>query len=244
MFSNILNNATKYTPEHGHITLSLTVRASEVEVAIEDDGIGVDPTLLPHLFELFTQAERSPDRAQGGLGLVRSLVELHEGSVVGESAGAGKGSKFIVRLPRAVNLEPKKMTPPQSEARPASSLRILVVDDNIDAAHTLAMLLELQGHQAQVEYDGSAALMHIKRYVPQVMILDIGLPDMDGYELAKRVRASAEAAGTALIALTGYGQSDDRARSSMAGFDYHLVKPVSAQELLTVLAEVEQTQKQ
>ncbi|HEY7773372.1 MAG TPA: PAS domain-containing protein [Marinagarivorans sp.] len=242
VIANILNNANRYTPEHGHISLRINASPDEVAIVIEDDGIGVDKNLLPHMFDLFTQAERSPDRAQGGLGLglalVKSLVDLHQGSVTGESEGAHKGSIFTVRLPRTEQAQALTATTTSDHHADAPGLDILIVDDNVDAAQALAMLLELQGHRTQVEYRATAALERIAQGAPHAMILDIGLPDMDGYALARKIRAEPLSSGATLIALTGYGQSEDRARSKQAGFDHHLVKPVVTKDLLAILGAI------
>jgi signal transduction histidine kinase len=238
IITNLLNNAAKYTPEHGKIELELTQGADSVQLTVRDNGIGIDSALLPHVFDLFVQGERSPDRGQGGLGLglslVKSLVELHSGAVDGASAGAGSGSQFTVRLPRA-NVPPNvPVTAPAFAA--STGLDILVVDDNADAAETLSMYLEALGHQISIAADGASALELAGRKVPRVLLLDIGLPDIDGYELARRLRAVPRTAGATLIALTGYGQPGDRERSRSAGFDYHLTKPVDANALARLLA--------
>jgi signal transduction histidine kinase len=238
IITNLLNNAAKYTPEHGKIELELTQGADSVQLTVRDNGIGIDSALLPHVFDLFVQGERSPDRGQGGLGLglslVKSLVELHSGAVDGASAGAGSGSQFTVRLPRANVPRSVPVTAPAFAA--STGLDILVVDDNADAAETLSMYLEALGHQISIAADGASALELAGRKVPRVLLLDIGLPDIDGYELARRLRAVPRTAGATLIALTGYGQPADRERSRSAGFDYHLTKPVDANALARLLA--------
>lgn len=240
--ANILNNANRYTPEHGSIQLRLEADAEHIEISVQDDGIGVDEKLLPHMFDLFTQAERSPDRAQGGLGvglaLVKSLVELHGGSVTGHSDGANKGSLFTVTLPRLLQSQLISSSTDSEREQNTRSLDILIVDDNIDAAEALAMLLEIHGHRPRVDSRGSTALKGMAGEIPQAMILDIGLPDMDGYELARKIRDLPGGAGTTLIALTGYGKNEDRERSKIAGFDHHLVKPVVINELMTILSDV------
>jgi CheY-like chemotaxis protein len=194
---------------------------------------------------LFTQGERSPDRAQGGLGLglalVKSLVELHGGSVSAYSAGPGQGSEFTLRLPLSAQQQEdagrhEALQNAGATATPAS--RLMLVDDNVDAANTLAMLLELQGYAVSVEYRAHDALARAARDAPRACLLDIGLPDMDGYELARQLRAQASTADAVLIALTGYGQAQDRERSELAGFDHHLVKPVEIDRLTALLAQV------
>ncbi|HUP29887.1 MAG TPA: PAS domain-containing protein [Usitatibacter sp.] len=239
---NLLNNAAKYTPPRGEIALRLDVRDAEAHLTVRDNGLGIEPALLPRVFELFTQAARTPDRAQGGLGiglaLVRSIAQLHDGSVAARSEGSGKGSEFELTLPLAVSgavENPALQTRIQSRGGP---VRIMVVDDNLDAAQTLAMLLESVGHQVEVEDDPRRVLERAETCGAQVFILDIGLPHMDGHELAMRLRRLPATAPATLIALTGYGQDRDRAASRAAGFDYHFVKPVDLEELAAALAAV------
>ncbi len=244
VMTNLLNNAAKYTPNGGDISLTVDSTASEAVMRVSDTGVGIDSDLLPHVFELFSQAERSPDRSQGGLGLglalVKSLVELHEGSVSAYSGGAGKGSEFVVRLPRPV--EPAIVhagssgTQEASIQAPAAAWHVIVVDDNVDAAHSLAMLLEAWGHSVAVAHDGRSALERARAETPHIMLLDIGLPDMDGYALARHLRAASATANTVLIALTGYGKQEDRERSRDAGFDHHLVKPTNPVQLAALFA--------
>jgi len=245
VFSNLLNNAAKYTAPEGHITLRVDADARYIEVAVEDDGIGISPTLLPHIFDLFTQAERSPDRSQGGLGLglalVKSLVELQRGEVSARSKGPGKGSTFTVRLPR---VEERGSNSGQRSARsdlPRSTnkTRVLIVDDNEDAAEMLSLLLESQGHEVWVCHHASDALSRAKQSSPTILFLDIGLPDMDGYELARRLRLLPETARSLLVAVTGYGQPQDKERALQAGFDHHLVKPVKLGDVLGLLTKID-----
>ena len=241
--ANILNNAAKYTPEGGSISLAAEATARDVCIIVTDNGIGMAPQLAARAFDLFAQAERSPDRSSGGLGLglalVRSLVELHGGSVACDSAGEGQGSRFTVRLPRL----PAGQGPAQPEARAGTAhdvggaLRIMVVDDNVDAASMLAMLLEIDGHEVAVEHHPHPALERARAAPPQVCLLDIGLPDMDGKELAQRLRAQPETANSLLVAITGYGQDRDRACALDAGFDHYLVKPIDTARLGDILAE-------
>jgi PAS domain S-box-containing protein len=239
---NLLNNAAKYTREGGQIQLTTEVHSSHVLIQVVDNGIGMAPELVSRAFDMFTQAERSPDRSSGGLGLglalVRSLVQLHRGTVSCESAGPGKGSTFTVCLPRLFTEAPQMEVPvadPASQKR-AAPLRILVVDDNVDAASMLSMLLEAGGHEVMTEHGARAALARAEAEAPQVCILDIGLPEMDGNELAQRLRAMPQTAGAMLIAVTGYGQESDRQQTLAAGFDHHLVKPVDAGELSALFA--------
>jgi CheY-like chemotaxis protein len=246
VISNILNNAAKYTPPGGRIVLAVTVGAGRVTVAVRDNGVGIAPEVLPYIFDLFTQAERTPDRSQGGLGiglaLVKSLVALHGGTVHAHSDGLGRGSEFSVSLPcvaRAPAQAPDAGTGDADAAQDNGNLRVLVVDDNADAAQMLAALLEVQGHAVSVEYDARGALARAQDEHPDVLLLDIGLPDMDGYELARRLRAQPENAGATLVALSGYGQNQDRKEAQQAGFDHYLVKPADLNEVNEVLAQAE-----
>jgi len=239
--SNILNNAAKYTPSGGRIVLRVRSEDGEAVISVCDNGQGIEPQMLPYIFDLFTQAERTPDRSQGGLGiglaLVKSLVALHGGRVAAYSEGPNKGSEFLIRLP-LLQCAPGEQEAAHEERPHDGPVRVLVVDDNADAAQMLATLLEAHGHSVSVEYDGTSGLARALRERPEVMLLDIGLPDMDGHELARRLRASPDTANATLIALTGYGQSEDRERARQAGFDRHLVKPADLSELLRILAEV------
>jgi signal transduction histidine kinase/CheY-like chemotaxis protein len=252
IFANLLNNATKYTPHGGEIALRMTAAQDHVDVSVRDNGIGIDSTLLPHVFDLFIQGERSSDRAQGGLGLglalVKSLVERHGGKVEAHSAGPGGGSEFMVRLPRhhgVVVAAPGaaaiagKPSGPGAIAGHAPSLPIMIVDDNADAAHTLSLFLEARGHKVRVAFNGRTALEMASHDPPRVLLLDIGLPDIDGLDLARSLRALPRTADSVFIALTGYGQPEDRERSRAAGFDHHLTKPVDADRLAGLLAGVE-----
>jgi PAS domain S-box-containing protein len=241
VISNILNNAAKYTAPGGSILLAVTVDESRVFITVRDNGVGIAPEVLPYIFDLFTQAERTPDRSQGGLGiglaLVKSLVALHGGSVHAGSAGLGQGSEFSLCLPRVAAPAPEDDPGSRPDAaHDAGHLRVMVVDDNVDAAQMLAALLEVQGHALSVEYDGQGALERARRERPEVLLLDIGLPDMDGYELARRLRAQPESAHATLVALTGYGQRQDREQAHDAGFDHYLVKPADLGEVAEVLA--------
>jgi len=246
--ANLLGNATKYTPEGGHIQLQLVEVGGDWELNVSDDGIGMEPRLVERVFDLFTQAERTPDRSQGGLGLglalAKSLVELHGGSVGARSPGLGHGSTFTVRLPRhrqeslplPVHLPPHLSAgAPLLDAAP-NPLRILVVDDNLDAAHTLNLFLRATGHEVEIAYCGVDAIEIAKVFAPQVCILDIGLPDMDGNELARRLRRLPQTSGATLVAATGYGRQQDRDAASQAGFDHYLVKPVNTLQLGELLA--------
>lgn len=242
VISNILNNAAKYTAPGGRITLSVTVDEERVHVAVRDNGVGIVPDILPYIFDLFTQAERTPDRSQGGLGiglaLVKSLVTLHGGTVSAKSGGLGQGSEFCICLPRLASLGGAAEDEVAAAGmRAPGALRVMVVDDNVDAAQMLAALLEVQGHAVSVEYDARGALERAQRERPDVLLLDIGLPDMDGYELARCLRSQAGGARATLVALTGYGQSQDRKEAEEAGFDHYLVKPADMDQVNEVLAE-------
>jgi PAS domain S-box-containing protein len=244
VIANILNNAAKYTQEGGKIELRADVQTSRVLIAVIDNGIGMASEMAARAFDLFSQAERTSDRASGGLGLglalVKSLVELHDGTVACESQGIGKGSQFTVCLPRLS--VPEGHDRPQETGRDlpemSASLRIMVVDDNVDAATMLAMLLDAVGHQVVVEHLPGRALERAQMASPQVCLLDIGLPDMDGNELAQRLRAQPETAHAVLVAITGYGQESDREKALAASFDHHLVKPIDTKELYRILATI------
>jgi PAS domain S-box-containing protein len=244
IMTNLLNNAAKYTLDGGDIVLAVGVYPETVEFSIRDTGLGISPDLLPHVFELFTQAERSPDRSQGGLGLglalVSSLVDLHGGSVHAYSQGSGRGSTFTVRLQRHIEDSdlPGIDRNRDAAAAPAEALRLMIIDDNADAAHSLAVLMEAEGHHVTIEYSARSALEHALTEAPQVFLLDIGLPDIDGYELARQLRMQPEMADAVLIAVTGYGREEDREQSHAAGFDHHLVKPANLHTLSAILAGV------
>ena len=243
VFSNILTNAAKYTPAGGKIALEVAVAYRQARVVVRDNGVGMSESLLPHIFDIFTQAERTPDRTQGGLGLglalVKNLIDLLGGSVTARSDGPGRGSEFTVLLPlldQAAQRAPA--SPPPSVVSRVQAMHIMVVDDNVDAATTVAMLLELDGHTVSMAHTAEDALAHLAAGSlpqPQAFLLDIGLPGMDGFELARRLRAAPATSGATLIALTGYGQPQDREKSKAAGFDHHIEKPVDPDRLLALL---------
>jgi PAS domain S-box-containing protein len=241
---NLLDNAIKYTDDGGRIWLRARVEADEVVIVVEDSGVGVDPELLPHVFDLFIQADRSLERKQGGLGLgltlVRRLVEMHGGRVEAASAGPGFGSAFTIRLPCLAAEEVVEAAPaaePAEAARPAGpARRILVVDDHQDSTDSLALFLRLRGHEVRTAQDGPTALDEIERYRPEVVFLDLGLPGMSGYDVARRVRMRTDLGPLQLVALTGYGTDGDRQKTRDAGFDVHLAKPVDPRAVDALLA--------
>jgi PAS domain S-box-containing protein len=244
IISNLLNNSAKYTPDGGRITVRTELTDDEVELVVEDNGAGIAPDLQPAVFELFSQAERTPDRTQGGLGLglalVKNLVELHGGTVGCYSAGVGMGSRFTVSLPRtsARRVAAAPLASKPAGAR-AGGLKIMVVDDNVDAAEMLEIMLDSVGYQVVAEHNAGNALRRAHGgEALDVAILDIGLPDIDGYELAIRLRADSRSAGMVLVALTGYGQASDREKGIAAGFDHYLVKPVSPATLINLIGEL------
>ncbi len=260
--ANVLGNAAKYTDTGGKICLSAAVRGSDVEIRVRDNGIGIKPELLPHVFELFTQLDRNDGRTQGGLGiglaLVQRLIQMHGGEVSAASEGPGQGAEFVIRLPLLrEEAEPAQSRPPSvPEAAPSGSemasvvaplvsketarmaRRILIADDNNDALESLATLLELSGHEVYTATNGGTALQCAERHLPEVALLDIGMPMLDGYEVAKRIRAQPWGQRITLVALTGWGQDSDRRRSREAGFDSHLVKPLDLDTLTDLLARL------
>ncbi|MEP7056858.1 MAG: response regulator [Caldimonas sp.] len=238
--ANLLNNASKYTEEGGAIELELVVPTEgHALINVSDNGIGIDAELLPNVFELFEQGKRTLDRSQGGLGvgltLVRRLVELHGGSVDVSSDGAGRGSQFRIRLPCVSEAIDPDAESPEVTAKATVGCRVLVVDDNRDAAEAAAVFLSMAGHEVKAVGDGAEALASAPVFAPDIVVLDIGLPNMDGYEVARRLRAVPETRTSLLIALTGYGQRGDRDRAHEAGFDHHLTKPAEPDELLALI---------
>ncbi len=235
---NILSNAAKYTDPGGKIEVRMRAEGSSVVVEVTDTGVGISPELLPNVFDLFVQSDRTLDRAQGGLGVglsvVKRLVEMHGGQATARSSGLGTGSTFEIRLPRV----PRTQAAAPRAAIKVPPRRVLIVDDNADAADSLAELLRMQGHETHTVYSGKEALACIESFKPDVALLDIGLPEMNGYELARHLRAMPELKGMRLVALTGYGQVEDQMRASVAGFDDHLVKPVELRSLERSLAGI------
>jgi CheY-like chemotaxis protein len=245
VFTNLLTNAAKYTDPGGHIWVSVKANNGSVIVEVRDSGQGIEPDLLPHVFDLFVQGMQTAERAVGGLGLgltlVRSLVTLHGGTVEAHSEGRGKGSTFRVSLPRLLKMpaapvkDPLAITPVTNGARQ----RILIVDDNVDARDLLSEILVALGHEVKTAPDGIAALELIESFRPDVSILDIGLPVMDGFELATRIRERMKQATPSLIALSGYAQESDQKRSQEVGFERHLVKPVDVKLLVDSISELQ-----
>ena len=240
--TNLLNNSAKYTPRGGHVRLALGLDGGAAVVTVSDDGVGIPAAMLGRVFDMFTQVDRALEKTTGGLGiglsLVKGLVEMHGGAVEARSGGEGRGSEFVVRLPVA----PAAVDPPPpadggaAGAVPAGGRRVLVVDDSEDAADSLGQLLELLGHEVRTAYDGEAGVEAARAFRPDVVLMDIGMPKLNGYEAARRIRGQAWGAGMVLVAQTGWGQDDDRRKTTAAGFDYHLVKPVDPPALLKLLA--------
>ncbi|HSN88902.1 MAG TPA: ATP-binding protein [Thermoanaerobaculia bacterium] len=237
---NLLNNAAKFTEPGGRIWLEVEAAGGQAIVRVRDTGVGIPPDLLPNIFEPFVQGNSGLDRAQGGLGigltLVRSLVEMHGGRVAASSEGSGRGTELEAFLPQVARAELPAPLGQGAGEGPGALRRVLVVDDNQDAAETVALILELWGHEVRTVFDGPAALEAAPLFLPEVILLDIGLPGLDGYEVARRLRADPRQDGVLLIAMTGYGQDKDRALSQEAGFSHHLVKPVDPATLRTLLA--------
>jgi len=245
ILSNLLSNAARYTPGEGTIEIAVAREGSEAVVRVRDDGIGIRPEMLDRIFDLFAQADRLPGSVQEGLGigltLVRKLVGLHAGAVSAASEGPDRGSEFVVRLPAlpvAAVPRPRAAAAPTTDTR-AEPRRVLVVDDNVDSAESLAMLLQIGGHTVWMAHDGPSALVAAREHRPELVLLDIGLPaGMDGYEVAKRMRPADATSRPVIVALTGYGQAEDKRRAEEAGFDRHLVKPVDIQQLRAILREL------
>ncbi|HEV3263804.1 MAG TPA: ATP-binding protein, partial [Gemmataceae bacterium] len=241
VFCNLLNNSAKYMDRGGHIRLTAVRDGSDVLVSVKDTGIGIAAEQLPRIFQMFSQVEGSLERSQGGLGigltLVKRLVEMHGGSIEARSEGPGRGAEFVLRLPAAVGAAGPPPAGGNGEAAaPKSSLRILIVDDNRDSADSLVMLLRLMGNDTRTAYDGQQGVDVAGEFRPDVALLDIGLPKLDGYEACRRIRGEPWGKNVVLVAVTGWGQEEDRRRSHEAGFDYHMVKPVDPDALMKLLA--------
>ncbi|MEO8875436.1 MAG: ATP-binding protein, partial [Polyangiaceae bacterium] len=240
--ANLLTNAARYTEPGGVISVHAERVGEEIVIVVKDNGVGISPELLPRVFDLFVQGQQKTDRKEGGLGLgltlVKSLVSMQGGVVEARSPGPGKGSEFEIRLPTSskTNVEPHTPPPTSTTTKPVKSKRILVVDDNVDSAEMMSMMLESVGYEVAMAHDGPEALAAIENFTPDVALLDIGLPVMTGYELGERLHATPQGKNCRLIALTGYGQSHDRAQSKASGFEAHLVKPVDMRALLQLIA--------
>ena len=239
VFANLLNNAAKYTDPGGSITIKAGLEPGNVVVEVSDTGIGISSCVLPRVFDMFSQGDSRHERAQGGLGigltLVRTLVEMHGGTVQAASDGIGKGSQFVVRLPLE-QASAGELPAPHTEGHHGARLQILVVDDNRDAANTLGMLLTMLGSDVEVVYNGAAALQACEKKRPDLVFLDLGMPQMDGYEVARLMRRMPEAQAIRIVALSGWGQERDRSETAAAGFDQHLIKPADIGALQSVLA--------
>jgi two-component system CheB/CheR fusion protein len=244
VFLNLLNNAAKYTPPGGKLRISARREGDEVAVSVRDTGVGIPPQMLPRIFDLFTQVDRSPERTQGGLGLgltlASRLVTMHGGHIEARSEGLGKGSEFIVHLPapRAPAEETQTTSPPTADAfEGRSKRRVLVVDDNVDAAASLNMLLQASGHETRMVHDGLDAVKAADEFRPDVVLLDIGLPRLNGYEAARRIREGQGDRHPIVVALTGWGQDEDKQRAREAGFDMHLTKPVDPMLVMQLVSD-------
>jgi CheY-like chemotaxis protein/two-component sensor histidine kinase len=238
VFTNLIGNASKYTPDGGRIALAVTRDGDTIVATVLDNGTGIAPEVLPHIFDLFIQGPRSLARSEGGLGVglnvVRNLVTMHGGSISASSAGAGQGSCFTLRLPACEVAEAAPAGPAQASARGAPC-RVLIIEDNLDACAMLQAFLEGEGHALQTAHDGPAGLVALLAGAIDVVVCDIGLPGMDGLEVLARLRATADGARPVAIALSGYGQAEDRTRAHAAGFDHYLVKPVDPDVLLALV---------
>jgi signal transduction histidine kinase len=238
ILSNLLTNAAKYTDPEGHIRLSASCDADQLLIRVADSGVGIDAENLPGIFEMFSQLHPTMDRSEGGLGiglaLAKGLVELHGGTIEAGSAGLGHGSEFTVHLPVRMLPCPRLVSTMPAPAR-TRRRRVLVADDNRDSAETLAMLLRVEGHEVVIAHDGSAALAAFGGFAPDVVLLDIGMPGPNGYEVAQRIRQSRPDAEIKLVAITGWGQESDKERAFAAGFDHHLTKPVDPRQLSALL---------
>jgi PAS domain S-box-containing protein len=242
VLANVLNNAAKFSPEKGKILIRVAVEGSEVEIAVQDHGIGIAPRMLPSIFELFAQVDSSASRSNGGLGvglsLARDLVQMHGGHIEAKSDGEGKGTTILIRLPVLENFVHPLPVDSQPKNAAQEGKRVLIVDDNLDAAESLAELLSLSGHEVVTAESGASAFEKVQGFKPDVIFLDIGLPDIDGYEVARRLRRTHGGHDFTLIALTGYGRDDDRRRAAEAGFDAHQIKPVNIEQVDRLLRTV------
>jgi CheY-like chemotaxis protein/anti-sigma regulatory factor (Ser/Thr protein kinase) len=240
VFVNLLTNATKYTPAGGKITISAVATAEDVTVTVTDTGIGIPSDMLESVFGMFVPVHSTSDRASGGLGigltLVRSIVDRHGGTVTAESHGTDRGSTFRVRLPRAQQGIRQAEPTPSPSAEAAVSKRVLIADDNLDAAESLQLWLQLAGHDVQIAGNGMEALRVAADFKPDVALLDLGMPGLSGFDVARRIRDSAWGSDMVLVALTGWGQDEDRKQSAEAGFDHHLTKPIAPEAIESLIA--------
>jgi PAS domain S-box-containing protein len=249
VFVNLLTNAARYTPPHGHVRFRAGRDGDHVAFAVADDGVGIPAEALPRVFDIFVQGDRGLARSEGGLGLgltiVKSLVEMHGGTVAARSDGPNRGSEFTIRLPAPApgagpapgpEVAATAVPPPSADGRASARPRVLIIDDNKDMARGLCRLLRLLGHEVEAAYDGPAGLDAARSRRPDVVLLDIGLPDMDGYEVARRLRAEPDLPGLRIIAVSGYGQDEDRRRSKEAGMDHHLTKPVDIKSIVELIS--------
>jgi CheY-like chemotaxis protein/anti-sigma regulatory factor (Ser/Thr protein kinase) len=244
VIANLLNNAAKYTPPSGSIEITAESDGNYAVISVQDSGIGIHREMLPRIFEMFAQVDRSKGRSQGGLGiglaLVKRLVEMHGGSVQASSDGLACGSKFVVRIPALSTMPLAPESPPLQalQCESNSGFRVLVVDDNLDNAASLAQVLEILGYETHVENDGLSAVAAAQSFLPRAVFLDIGLPKLNGREVARRIRKQEAGREMLLVALSGWGQDDDRRKSKEAGFDYHFVKPVALDTLTELLKNI------
>ncbi|MFZ1866961.1 MAG: ATP-binding protein [Steroidobacteraceae bacterium] len=240
IFANILHNAAKYTPPAGRIEITLRTEERQAVVNVRDDGMGIAAEMLTHVFEPFAHLDRSLERADGGAGvgltLAQKLIELHQGGIEARSAGRGKGTEFLIRLPLTTAAPAKRTRAPEKHSDLSVSRRVLIADDNHDAAVSLSMLLQSLGHDTRVVHDGIEALEEAELFRPEVVLLDLGMPRLDGYETARRIASRPWAAATQIVAVTGWGQETDRQRAREAGFHRHLVKPADLDALLEVMS--------
>jgi CheY-like chemotaxis protein/anti-sigma regulatory factor (Ser/Thr protein kinase) len=241
IIANLLTNAAKYMHRGGRIRLAVERREGTAVISVRDSGIGIPAQMLDRIFDMFTQVDSSLERSQGGLGigltLVRRLVEMHGGIVEAHSPGLGQGSEFIVRLPIVVGLFSEASNTNGEGVKSAAQRRIVVVDDNENAAHVLGMLLKALGNEVRTAHDGLTAIQLAEQFRPDIMLLDIGMPNLNGYDTARRIRAQPWGKGIVLAALTGWGQDEDKRRTREAGFDHHFVKPVESAVLQKLLAD-------
>ena len=239
ILSNLLTNAAKYTDSGGHIRLQAISEAEQVTISISDNGVGLAPEALSNIFVMFSQVQASRARSEGGLGiglaLAKGLVTLHGGVIEAHSDGLGKGSEFIVRLPRRTIPDSRRPEPVRLDRVRTRSRRVLIADDNRDAAESLALLLRLEGHEVTVAHNGREALGAFNTVLPEVAVLDIGMPELDGYEVSRQLRQHSFGRAVMLIAVTGWGQEADKSRALAAGFDHHFTKPIQPEELLLLL---------